>query len=555
MRKFLDVHAEYVWVFGLTMLLLLCAYFPIYRNYQRASTDRYYFGAEEFPIDQIGNLAYVQEGYHGDTLASFNISLFVGRHPSIVKNEYVFIGHLARILRIEPITMFRLSQFVLSLIYIATVYILIRSVIHAKAGRIVAFAFVLFGWGIVLPGERFSFPDGVVYDALVFVRMTLSMPHYLLGGICSMLSVFFLSKSLSRAADYSSFAIASIFGICTSFFYAPNSVLIVSGFPLYVVFSTLSRYLQTKRFKLFVTEMSVLFAYAIIVAIPIMYVRYIFGYYWQDINTAKLEFLNPFILTFGEYSMALGATYLLALCAIPVVVKKGNPMLLLFATWTIMHPFGEFFLSKLLHLNPIRYFLTPYFIVFGVLSGVFVTSMASRIRALLHARASTASISIMILVIVIGSSVLSYQKTFRRSALCFCQADILSFGYPQRSIMESIQWLATHTKPEEVVLSGYHAGMLIPAFSGNIVYVSWWYKLIEPPSFPLVLDALAGFYRETVSDEDALAFLKKSNISYIFYSQEEHELNPWKWGLSYPFLKEAYAKGDIIIYSVKNSNY
>jgi hypothetical protein len=223
---------------------------------------------------------------------------------------------------------------------------------------------------------------------------------------------------------------------------------------------------------------------------------------------------------------------------------------MLLATWTVMHPIGEFVISKLLHLNPIRYFLTPYFVVFGILSGVAVIEIAQWMRKILP-KISLRKLYIISLLLILGTSTLTYQRSFQRATICFCQPDILDFGYPKKTEMEAVDWLRKNSHPNDIVLSGYHAGMLIPAFSGNRVYTSWWYKLIEPPTFPAVLDALAGFYRQTISIEDASTFLKQSQISYIYYSQEEHLLNPLVWGLDYPFLKEVYNQGEVIIYKVE----
>lgn len=550
MAGFIGRYREYISIVGISSILLCCAYFPIYRNYQRTPTDRYYLGAEEFPIDQLGNLAYVRQGYLGETYARFNYSIFLGEHPSIVKFEYITIGHIARLFRIDPTLMFRIVQFVLSLGYMAMAYILIRGLVPSLAGRIATYILVLFGSGVVLPNWQFSFPDGAIYDVLVFQRMTLAMPHYLLGGLFSLVSLYFLSQVFVLTHAYTSFILATVSGILVAFFYAPDIVLIVSSFPLFISLSALSDWIRRKQFTVSLSQIGIIVTYATVVLLPVLYVRYIVGYYWQDLNTAKMEFLNPFILTPSEYIFALGVTYILAIFSLPIVLKKGTPLLIFLWTWTVMHPVGEFVLSRLMHVNPIRYFITPYYVAFGLLSGVLVTHITAWAKTRFSLLRPN-KIYVVLLILILGTSIFSYQRTWRRSSLCFCQPEVLDFGYPAKTVVRSIDWLRHNTKPDDIVLSGYHAGMLIPAFAGNRVYTSWWYKLIEPPSFPAVLGALSGFYRQTVDDAAAYNFLHTYDISYVYYWREEHALNPSVWGLKYPFLTVVYNEGDVIIYKVK----
>ncbi len=551
MRRLVTHHAQLLWIIGLSLLLYVCAYFPVFRNYQRVSTDRFYFGSEEFPIDQIGNMAYVRQGYLGDTFATFNYSIFLGRHPSIVKFEYIIIGHIARFLHIDPIIGFRLSQLTLSVCYLFVVYLLIRSNIRSEYARIMAYAFVLFGTGIVFPWEIFTFTEGAIYDVGVFVRMMLAQPHYLLGGICGLLSVFMLSRALDAHGKHIWYMGALILGICTAFFYAPTMVCIVSGFPLYLIFRIVSRYHVTKRIHIPWQEVGMLGMYAIIIAVPIVYVRYIVSTYWQDLNTAKMELLNPFTLSVTQYLAVLGVPYILAVLSIPTVIRSGSPLLLFFASWVIMHPVGEFLLSKYMHLNMIRYLITPYFVVFGILSGSLVERIEEYIKRTSQTHISIKHLTVLLILFVFAVSSITYIKSFKRATNCFCQRDMLDFGYPKKTNIEAIEWLAKNTKATDVVLSGYHAGMLIPAFSGNRVYTSWWYFLIGPPEFSTVVDSLAAFYRQGVPPDEAYAFLKKTGISYVFYSQEEHGLNPVVWGLDYPFLKEVYNRADVTIYKVQ----
>lgn len=135
--------------------------------------------------------------------------------------------------------------------------------------------------------------------------------------------------------------------------------------------------------------------------------------------------------------------------------------------------------------------------------------------------------------------------------LCFCAGASFDFGYPKKTIINGIFWLSKNTKPGDIVLSGYFAGTLIPAFAGNRVYASWWYRLIEPPTVGQTEMNIAQFYSGKISDTDARTFLRQTHIAYVFYSEQEQGYAGGKQTLDYPFLFPVYENAGTVIYSVR----
>ena len=368
--------SELWWCILATAVLLVLSYGPIIQNYRAAPSDRFYFGQLEYPIDMLGDLAYIQQGYHGNLLPSVNYSTTLGGHPSIVKMEYTLIGILGRAFNIFPLPMFIISRFIISLCVLAVIYLVIRSVFRERWQRIISFIFVIFGAGMTLPGIPNRIVTSGMYDAQVFQRLTQAMPHYVLGAGAVLLSLLFLSRTLENPQRMGGFLFSLLFGIAASLLYAPDSVLFVSGFPLYMVFDSISAYLRTKRLRIDMIKAGILFSYAAVTIAPILYVHYVSTTVWSDMRPARMEQLNPFHVTPIEYIVAVGILYLVSFFAMPSVIRKGKPLLMLLGTWLVMHPVGEFILSPLLHINAIRYFLTPYYVAFGILAAVGVTTIA-----------------------------------------------------------------------------------------------------------------------------------------------------------------------------------
>lgn len=223
---------------------------------------------------------------------------------------------------------------------------------------------------------------------------------------------------------------------------------------------------------------------------------------------------------------------------------------MLLATWLIAHPVGEYIISPLIHINYFRYFLTPYYVAYGILGSIGVTILAGWIQKYMR------NIPRWIIMTALAGAVLStsvgmYASVWREEHLCFCLGQFFDFGYPKKSVMGGIFWLARNTHPEDVVLSEYYTGTLIPGFAGNRVYVSWWYRLIEPPTLWAAHANLTALYSGRMPTPEARAFLKRENISYVFYSETEQTYAAGKQTLDYPFLTVRYDKDGTVIYQVQ----
>lgn len=233
--SFFSSHRELIWFLGISVLMYCVSFMAIYRNFSRVPADRWYYGAEEYPLDMTGNLAYVQQGIHGAFVSSFNYSTHLGESPSFLKLEYVFLGHLARVLAMDPIVMFWISKIALSMLLLVVSTVFIRRAVSDSHTRILAYICSLFGASIVIPGFGSNFSDISVFDTLVFVRTSLLTHHYALGAITALLSLFALSKVFDRALSNKWFVIALISGFLTSVYYAPNTILVLLSAGVFVV--------------------------------------------------------------------------------------------------------------------------------------------------------------------------------------------------------------------------------------------------------------------------------------------------------------------------------
>jgi hypothetical protein len=540
------LYSERVWILGSTILLLLLSYVPIVRTFSETPQELWYWGAEEYPLDLTGNLSTVRQGYNGHWLATLNYSSTTPIPRSLVKIEYIIIGQIARVFHADPTVMFFVVRGILSLVYLSVIYTIIGSLFTRKRDRIIAWILILFSGSIMRPGDYHGFFYTAAIETLVTYRLLLAMPHYLIGNICGLLSLVYLVKTMEHPNNVRTFILSVVAGAISSLTYAPTMVLILLTIPLYVLVWFIREKMSKTGDVRIPCPLGVLFAYVSFVIIPILYVKWVTAYVWEGFRAiSHIEKLNPFTLLPGEYLLDVGVVYVLAFIALPEILKSKNTLSIFLFFWIIIHPVAIFFISGLLDLNTIRFFLTPYIVVFGILAVYGI----QRITVLVPVRWKT-TLTIGLAVITLLAGAVSYQANYNRTHLCFCMQPYHTYAYPTKSVMNAIFWLRDHTKEDDTVLSLYYAGNLIPAFAGNCVYISWWYRLAELPNVYSMETSVADFYKGDVPVETAKKFIDTNHISYVFWGEEERAQAPIATILPYPFLKDVYNTAGTVIYRV-----
>lgn len=545
MRSFF--RSELTWIVLLTCILYTLTYVPLIKNFQAAPADRYYIGSEEYPIDLTWDLAFIQQGYLGHWRASLNYSSTLPHNSAFFKTEYILIGQIARIFHVDPLYTFWASRVIVSLAFLAMIYLCIRSLFRSKFERVIAYLVVLFGA---------YFPDGhniltqmFPVDGMVFQRTTVGAIHYLLGNTLAIASVYFLAKSLDDLKSIRFFVLSAFCGVVSAEVNAPGMILVLTALPFYVLLYGGMVIYHHKKLSLVVKHIVILFDYALLVCASLLYVHYVMSNVWGAYNLMLIETYNPFALTAWQYIAAMGLTYVLSFFSLPALLKKGRTLALLLIPWLVVHPVSEFFFPSLLNINHVRFFLTPYFVVFGILATVGITNIAKYVSGIIPSIKHNLIVIIIVILVVI-SCVTAYGVSYNKIRVCFCNPDSFAFGYPRRESMDAIRWLRDNTKEQDIVLTNYYAGNLIPAFAGNRVYINWWYYLAYPTISNEVHSQMKQFYDfRTNSEENARAFVSREHIAYVVYSSEEH-LYIGVNDLPYPFLHEVYRNGEVSIYRV-----
>ena len=177
--------SQYFVIVLLIVILYGLSYSRIVSNFRVAPPDRYYWGAVNYPIDTVGNLSIIREGYNGHWMRYSHYTSVIPSKPVALKMEYILIGQIARVTRLNPLVAFYLATFLLSLTLISLTVFLTRQLFTDTRLGLVALILTFFATGISVFLDSRDIWWRIMSDSMVFQRMTSAMPR--LGLFSSLL--------------------------------------------------------------------------------------------------------------------------------------------------------------------------------------------------------------------------------------------------------------------------------------------------------------------------------------------------------------------------------
>ncbi len=459
--------------------------------------------------------------------------------------EYILIGQLGRALGIEPLMMYHLTKLYFLFFYTVNLLCHIKN-IQDRFFTGARFWLVLLSTGISIKGNILleTIIENLPKDTLPNARFALAAPHFTLGSVMAMISIYTLSRALTGKHKIIPFGISILSGMIVSYVYFPIIILILGSYALYCLFYLLQKNpLVSWKSRIDMGVKAIV--YLIFVSLPAVYI-YFFSGFISGTNFNRTEQLVPFDSDPRHYLLFVGIVYIFAIIGAVSAYRKGSAFLSLLAGWVIVHPIAVYVLAKLFGFNMIRFFYTPYYIVFALLAVRGIEEIISLPK--IRSKHMSLFVGVCSALLILLPGLYTIQLGIQHYTVCFCFSADTEYGYPRRTVMEGLWWLRDNTHENDIVLSDFFTGNLIPAFAGNWIYTSWWHYLVSPPNIWDVQTMTNAFFTRQYTDENAYNFLKTNNIRYILYYP-----NVW-WEqppLQYPFLIVRYHNPDVTIYQVK----
>jgi hypothetical protein len=528
----------------ITLFLYGCAGYPILKNYLTVPKGYFYYPTESMALDFLGYLTIVEKGYEGKWQGYFNHwidpKLREQQTFTIAQIEYVALGHLAKIVHVEPYVMMIISRVVLSFIFFLVVWWISSKMFSTLWKQIVTYIFFLFATSITLPFNVAEMTMPVVFFFIgnTFERYIMTKQHHILAGITFFPALYFLSRSIDGKKWKFSLFLGSVFLLLSSHFYSPGIVIFCMVFGVSLMYRFFIKsfrknfLLHWKRYL--ISSITI----AIVTILPIIHISQTVKLFYP---TEKYGFIwsGHFL-----YMLAVGTLYLLALIGVPKMVKSESFMTQYSGFFILLHPVIAVLFQPILQRSMRRTFEIPYqlFFAFGAVYGT--TVLIKFLSQKFHIKQSIGIIVCIAFVLV--PSIKTYFLCLQPD--CFCNLPPFDYGYPKTEYMDVFKWLKEHTKPTDVILSGHHSGTLIGAFAGNEVITNWWMRMEDVNYWEY--DLLREFYpRRNMTDRGAQKLLEMYDAKYVFYGEEEKTLSKGVDRLGYyPFLKLAYESGGTKIY-------
>lgn len=471
---------------------------------------------------------------------------------------YLWGGKLTAPFGISPPFVYHSLRLILSLTWIATLSILCMRFFKTKRERIL---------GLLLSILSASFPvfyqlDGTTWwgmymswwQEMDLVKRISYLPHYLANytilGILTLLMVDY-HKTKNRRLFYSITVLLFV-----SFFIHPAGGLTFLGSWVLYHILLLSFQLQNKLNKIQNTKYKIQNAIRdtlllfFVSLVPLIYIKSVTSSYpWRSL--VDFDTTHPLPFVFTEYLLSLGPVVLTGALGIALVFLKKDKIFLGLATWVLSALGGLVIFSFFPIQSPVRFVQTANHVPLALLSVYAATTIITKINIKLVAAIFYTFLTlIMAIGLIQGYFSIKAQMHFIRQRAFATQPAVpypSQVMYPLKDFYYALLWLRLYSNYDDVVLSKITAGNYIPAYAGNFVYLG---HNPETPHFEEREEEINKFFTYTWDEKTAREFLKKRNITYVFYGPQEKEAT----GAApppYDFLKPVYSSFHVTIHRVR----
>lgn len=538
-------YAEEIIVMTVIVISLLISFSPLLYEMVKVSTvlphDRYPLLELEYPPDMRVYLSRMQEGIDGKWLVSEKYTSEPHK-PTIFHEVYLLMGKISGWFGLEPIQAFPFWRLICGVFVLISGYFYIADQLRNKLVRISAFIlFVIAGnlpilakTGIPLLGLHFNF--NLYWNTFLDpVKRLFFLPHYTLGSGLTILSLMFISRG-----NFKGYFIGGFLALLAVIILPPCFPIIVGTAVIFGLINSEKGIKETFSKLLVFTLWSILM---------LLYILFSVSYFpWNTQPANDISITMPF--HWIEFLSALGVTGWVGLIGSFYLLIFRKKEGYLSAIWVLV-TFGElFFLGFFPSLfNRYRLVQVDFHLPLAVASVVFVWSLFSVLKR------KTLFFSLFVVLLLLPSLItwpmsLRSQTIFANDKIKATYPLIPAIPYtvyPVRDFMGGLFWLKNNTSHDAVVLAGETAGSMIPAYSGNVVYLGHGHQTVNYVKKQAIMHE---FYSQKMKADDMKSFLVANKISYVFFSLEESQIAN-KDELLYPFLELIFRNNMVMIYRVR----
>jgi hypothetical protein len=522
---------EWVRVIALAMVVIALTSLPYALGFARSNADYVYSGATLDLVDYNSYLTKMQQGLRGEWRFSFIYTS--EEHTGVyVYPFYLLLGHIARLIVQSLPLVYQAARVLCALAMMLTMYMLIAQLISYRALRWIAYVLVCAGSGLgwlqllVAPtlSSGVSPIDFWLIDGFPFFSV-LTFPHFTASIALMALAFSGLLGFLTRPA-WQTAALMAVCSFMVTAIHPFTGGLVVLIAVLYMAVHLWAQQITWRR------AVSGMLALTLPAGPVLIYDVWSFNAQPAfRIWSQQLVMPSP---PPGYYLASYGLLLFLALFGVVRVLRRREWPAMLAVIWLVV-------VIPLLY-APTR--LQRRFLEGVMLPLCILASMGVAIvlRKLFRSRRWRRRLLILTIALMLPSNLALVAGTsmaaWNRSPSVF---------YPG-TVVAAVDWLGANAKVNDVILSSFEVGNVIPARTGLRVVLGHW---IETLDYERKSEQVRTFFNAATSDEKRRAFLKDERVNWVFFGPDERKLGTFDPS-RVAYLGQVFRTNDVAVYRVES---
>lgn len=491
--------------------------------------------------DTYTYVAFVEQARQGRWLFE-NLYTPEPQKANLLRPSYLFLGKIAAVFSIPSIVIYNAGRVFFSIIFCFVLYMFLRLFFKTPKTRLLAYAVILTssGLGFLLGGIFPTSSDLWIPEANTFLSLG-EAPHFILSQTLMLISFMFILKTwrgpLPGKKRYNAwYLLISFLALILLGFEHPFNLAVVT---LSVIMTGVYLFIKNKE----VLEKDIFYAVGISIIASVLAAAFqVFSLLQNPAlkNWAQQNILatpNPILFIVGY-----GLILIFASIGLETYLKEKKTPQILIVSWIAS--------TCVLLYMPIffqRRFSEGLHIPFAILATVgIITSGYFLSRFTIHAVQKTAlyTYCIAAVVILMAGSIASIGND-----IVTISHDTQSayYYYLLDSEVLSMEWLSQHTTPNDIILTNWFYGNILPGIAGRKVFVG---HKVQTPYFDQKVEEINQFLGSKSADK-AYQFLAKNKITYVFFGKNDSMLEQGYDPDKKAYLVKIYDQDNVRIYRVR----